>query len=288
MKEIDIYERLSAYYDNQKSGKYKIFHQVRTGSTWMKKVFVLDAVAFKMSYSTPEIIGFEIKVTKADFNGDKKWQHYTRYVNKLVFVCPKGIIKPSDLPDKIGLISIEDDMSLKWSKKPKIINANPDKDIYQYMCYSRLDSCVCPFHKEKWKKEHKQAKIELEQSEIELQLKEKNFNLYMFSRIAPELEEKIKKYRDAENDAEKQIGELQKLKNLFDSLIKQFNPTWHEKREYSGDPCSLLKQLISEWINIDKSVLIVENELECAKKEVIKKEQEVKKMIRFKEIIKDI
>ncbi len=62
----------------------------------------LDALGFHRYNKL--IKGFEIKLTRADFTSDKKWQKYLPYCNYFSFATPRGIIKKEELPDKIGLI----------------------------------------------------------------------------------------------------------------------------------------------------------------------------------------
>lgn len=50
---------------------------------------------------------FEVKTNRSDFLGDEKWERYLDYCDYFAFVCPKGVIKKSDLPEKIGLVYIE-------------------------------------------------------------------------------------------------------------------------------------------------------------------------------------
>lgn len=64
----------------------------------------MDAVTFNR-YDR-KIRGFEIKLTRADFLQDKKWERYLPYCNYFSFVAPKGVIQKEELPDKIGLIEV--------------------------------------------------------------------------------------------------------------------------------------------------------------------------------------
>lgn len=64
--------------------------------------------------SNKQVIIYEFKVNRYDFLNDKKWQNYLEYCNKLIFVCPKGIINPDELPKGIGLIYV-----YRWKHKEK-------------------------------------------------------------------------------------------------------------------------------------------------------------------------
>ena len=52
------------------------------------------------------IRGYEIKVNRSDFVGDRKWQHYLPYVHFFYFASPKGLIDPAELPAEIGLLEL--------------------------------------------------------------------------------------------------------------------------------------------------------------------------------------
>ncbi len=65
---------------------------------------------------------FEIKTSRSDFLGDNKWEKYLDYCDYLAFVCPEDIIKPEELPEKVGLVYVkrtgEDDI---WGIEHNII-----------------------------------------------------------------------------------------------------------------------------------------------------------------------
>lgn len=63
-----------------------------------------DGLAITKSYTKPNIIGYEIKVSRNDFLQDNKWHLYLQYCNEFYFVVPKGLVKKEELPDHVGLI----------------------------------------------------------------------------------------------------------------------------------------------------------------------------------------
>jgi hypothetical protein len=78
-------------------------------------------IAFKELVSVdreiPDVIGFdswqsiliEVKVSRSDFIKDKKKIHRTKGMgNWRFFACPKGLIKKEELPEKWGLIYIDE------------------------------------------------------------------------------------------------------------------------------------------------------------------------------------
>jgi hypothetical protein len=60
----------------------------------------------------------EYKVSRADFNGDRKHLEYMQYCNTLAFVTPLGLVNINDLKDpSIGLLQV-----FKWKKRQSEIN----------------------------------------------------------------------------------------------------------------------------------------------------------------------
>lgn len=90
---------------------------------------------FYFSRWNRETIGYEIKVTRADFLGDKKWQEYLKYCRKFYFIAPTGIIKPSELPPEIGLIEVD------VIQKSDYYNRHDDDDKQYYMSHKFTKKC---------------------------------------------------------------------------------------------------------------------------------------------------
>jgi len=62
---------------------------------------------FYFSRWNRETMGYEIKMSRQDFLQDKKWKKYLQFCTRFYFVAPKGIIKPEELPENIGLLEFE-------------------------------------------------------------------------------------------------------------------------------------------------------------------------------------
>jgi hypothetical protein len=63
--------------------------------------------AFYLNRWNRETKGYEIKISRADFLSDKKWQEYLKFCTWFSFVAPIGLIEKDELPEKIGLVEIE-------------------------------------------------------------------------------------------------------------------------------------------------------------------------------------
>lgn len=64
--------------------------------------------------------GFEVKSSRSDFSSDKKWPSYLPFCNRFSFVTLPGVIKPTELPDEIGLYEINIDNIL--SRKGEVLS----------------------------------------------------------------------------------------------------------------------------------------------------------------------
>jgi hypothetical protein len=77
--------------------------ECKNGQSWGNNLLRLDAWAMPRSYSPFRTIGYEVKVSRADFEQDQKWIEYVDYCHLFFFVCPAGLIRSTDLPKGIGL-----------------------------------------------------------------------------------------------------------------------------------------------------------------------------------------
>lgn len=77
----------------------------------------IDAIVIKPE-KTRRILGFEIKVSRTDFLQDAKWQNYSRFCSSLSVACPKGLIKPEEIPSPFGLFWVDKEVAIReWDKK---------------------------------------------------------------------------------------------------------------------------------------------------------------------------
>lgn len=89
------------------------------------------------------ISGFEIKVDRADFLRDEKWQEYAEFCSSLSIVCPEGLIAKEEVPGPFGLLyvlgtpGLTNDLrnvTMKWEKKPKRFQRRDGLAwLYQYV-----------------------------------------------------------------------------------------------------------------------------------------------------------
>jgi len=100
-----------------------------------------DAWAMERSWEKPKIIGYEVKVTRADFLQDDKWHNYLPFCNQFYFVTPYKMVQPVEVPDKCGLLWASMQASRVYTKKKSDYwPAQPDKlaNLFKYLILSRM------------------------------------------------------------------------------------------------------------------------------------------------------
>ncbi len=109
-----------------------------------------DGLAITKSYTKPNIIGYEIKVSRSDFKQDNKWHLYLQYCNEFYFVVPTGLVKKEELPDNVGLIYYNPDTkALRTIKKAQYRLIDKPVGVYEYIIFSRLDEDRIPFYNDR-------------------------------------------------------------------------------------------------------------------------------------------
>ncbi len=98
------------------------YSEVKSGPSWGqggKKLFILDAVAIKKTWTKPCIYGYEIKISRSDFfrGRDTALKQYTKFCHKFSFVCPSGVIKIDELPGDVGLIYYSPEHDVLFEKR---------------------------------------------------------------------------------------------------------------------------------------------------------------------------
>lgn len=91
--------------------------ECKDGPTQGTTHFRLDGWAMQKSWARPTTWGYEVKVSRSDFVGDDKWQNYLDLCSDFYFVCPDGLIQPSEVPDAAGLLWVAKTGTRLWTKK---------------------------------------------------------------------------------------------------------------------------------------------------------------------------
>ncbi|MEF3312564.1 MmcB family DNA repair protein [Paenibacillus sp. GYB004] len=121
--------------------------ECKTGPTHINnELLIFDALAIKKSWANPCISGYEVKVSRSDFQRDNKWPGYLAYCNQFSFVCPTGLIAADELPPEVGLIYYNPEKQSMVTKRKALYRKIPiPVELLQYVIMSRLESDRHPF-----------------------------------------------------------------------------------------------------------------------------------------------
>lgn len=82
-----------------------------------------DVYTLEKSFSSPNPITYEVKVSVSDFRSDVtsgKWKEYLNFSYGVVFAVPKGLITKNDIPNGCGLITYNGEGLWHTAKKPTL------------------------------------------------------------------------------------------------------------------------------------------------------------------------
>lgn len=166
-----------------------------------------DGLAITKSYTKPNIIGYEIKVSRGDFLQDNKWHLYLQYCNEFYFVVPKGLVSKEELPEGVGLIyyNPEAKQVLKTVKKALYRQIDEPVGVYKYIIFSRLDEDRIPFYEDR---------AEYVRDYLADKVNKKYIGTQLGSKMAKDLEEANKRL-DAVKHKEVNIERWEKAEKLF-------------------------------------------------------------------------
>jgi hypothetical protein len=114
--------------------------QCKTGPS-ATGVGIIDAWVMPRSWAHMNTIGYEVKVTRSDFVNDNKWKKYLPFCHSFYFAAPRGLIKPEELSDGVGLIEICAGATRSMIKrKAAFRNGDIRPEVYQYvlMCRTQI------------------------------------------------------------------------------------------------------------------------------------------------------
>lgn len=83
--------------------------ECKFGPTYSRDVTAgrrMDLWAMRRRWSGLHTLAVEIKVSRADFLRDQKWQLYAAHVAQFYFCAPAGMIKPTELQPGVGLLEV--------------------------------------------------------------------------------------------------------------------------------------------------------------------------------------
>lgn len=229
--------------------------ECKDGPSWFGGHARMDAWVMNRSWSRLCFTGYEVKVSRADFKQDEKWHSYLGSCNQLYFVCPKGLIDPSEVPGDVGLKYCTENRAMTV-KKAAHRECVPPMELFCYilMCRTRI---VPPRHFEpptkqeriegyrKWLDEKKESRKlgHILRSEVAWQmdriqsdneaLKSKIEKLELVRTFANEIgitnwdgeEEMKRKVQDFKSKVPQEyLQKLREVRTETENLIKLFDP----------------------------------------------------------------
>lgn len=106
-----------------------------------------DVYTIEKSFSRPNPISYEVKVSVADFRSDvtsAKWKAYLDFSYGVVFAVPKGLITKQDIPNNCGLMTFNGEF---WNtvKRPTLHPAPLNDDLLLKLLISGTERQSKPF-----------------------------------------------------------------------------------------------------------------------------------------------
>lgn len=134
----------------KKHGNNEFFiTECKTGPTGIG-MLQFDGLAIYKSWAHPNIVGYEIKVSRSDFLKDAKYTRYMPYCHQLYFVTPTGMVQRQEIEDNLGLIWYNPTTGRLTTKRKAIYrNIEISSDLLLYVIMNRLESDRLPFTSDK-------------------------------------------------------------------------------------------------------------------------------------------
>jgi len=115
-----------------------VAHEVKSGPTQGATHARLDTWALARSWVRPMTWGYEIKLTRSDFQRDDKWHRYLPLCRQFYFVCPKDLIQPEEVPGEVGLIwASPKQLRTKRKAATRELDPETENDLFRYLLMSR-------------------------------------------------------------------------------------------------------------------------------------------------------
>lgn len=186
--------------------KDSFFTEVRNGpGNYEHELLIMDAVAFRGTWSYPWITGYEIKTSRGDFLGDEKWRGYLKYCNELCFVCPRGVIEPNELPEDIGLIYYNPQKDSLWtSRRGGYREIDQPVDMMRHLIM-RWDKQEHPFYSSKVEYFKDYVADKANKSELGFRVSEK-------------MRKQLREAEDMERHAQRELAKIQRTTDFVQKV----------------------------------------------------------------------
>lgn len=230
----------------EKHSKDVFVPECKNGETWgARDLLRLDAWVLLRTYSPLTTIGYEVKVSRSDFENDQKWTGYLDLCHQFYFVCPAGMIRATDLPSAIGLIWVSRTGVLHTKRKaerrmPDVKKLN-DLMVYVLMARTQIVANMYETGKTADKYDHlKGIRETVEKANAKKEL------AYFVKGHVRELYNQTQKASDLLASRERQIKSfeehLAKLGITWDST----SDNWQDNQQVDN-AIDILKQHLDNW-----------------------------------------
>lgn len=96
------------------------FPEVKDGPTWSGSHLRLDALAIMKSWSPIRLIGYEIKVDRSDWLGDRKWEAYLDLVHEFWIVAPPEVVPVEEVPAGVGVLRPSSELTMLRTERKAV------------------------------------------------------------------------------------------------------------------------------------------------------------------------
>lgn len=224
--------------------------ECKNGETWgARDLLKLDAWVLRRTYSPLTTIGYEIKVSRQDFENDQKWTGYLDLCHQFYFVCPAGLIRATDLPQRIGIIWASKD-HLHTKRKAEWVNPDIEKLnrllIYVVMARSKIVANMNMVNiNETDNSDNNESRLKIQQEWVAEQTDKKLLASIVkgnIKRIYEECTNKEQNFKRREDNLKRFEEHLAKLGIVWDSNSNDWQDTQRVENEID-----LLKKVMDRW-----------------------------------------
>ena len=189
------------------SEKYVCVPECKTGPSG-NGVQSMDLWTMKKSWSQPNTIAFEIKVSRSDFLKDSKWPGYLPFCNEFYFVCPYGLIGNAEVPADAGLVmTSKNGTNLYTKKKAPWRTVQVPEELYRYLLMWRVkiqrDRSWEIDNLEQWKRW------------LEKKAESRSLGNVVSKKVQETLRQKVELVQDRQRQLEREMEEFQEFKKML-------------------------------------------------------------------------
>jgi hypothetical protein len=239
--------------------------ECKNGETWgARDLLRLDAWVLKRTYSPLTTIGYEIKVSRADFEQDQKWVNYLPLCHYFYFVCPAGLIRSVDLPQGIGLVWVSSSGKLHYKNKAERKTPDYEKQngllIYALMARSKI---VADMYQTK---SVEKPRLEMLREYVQQAEERKTLAYFVKSHIKArqeKLDEKERELSYRESDIKRFTEQLTKLGITWDAENRQWRDTYRVENEIRALKNQLSEEFLRNMEVVGNALLKTGNEIKA-------------------------